>query len=74
MPRGVPDASGGETSDAPGTGSCFSHQTIPATARTAAATPSQVLRYAAPTITSAAMITAIRNWNASASLRSGFAH
>ena len=46
---------------------------MPATTSTAAATPSQVLRYAAPTITSAPTITTRRNRNASASLRSGFA-
>ena len=54
-----------------GAASCMSHQTMPATTSTAAATPSQVLRNAAPTITSAPTITTRRNRNASDSLRSG---
>jgi len=44
VPRGVSDSSLGSESDAPGTGSCISHQRIPATATIAAATPSQVFR------------------------------
>ena len=57
--------------DAPGTGSSFSHQTMPATARIAAATPSQRVEIGAPTITSAPTMTTMRKRNDSASLRSG---
>ena len=71
MPGGVDDASFGAGSAAPGTGSCFSHQPTPTTATTAAATPSHVFTYAAPTMTSAPTMTATRNRKASASLRSG---
>ena len=53
--RGV-DESTLSRAPVPGSGSCMSHQTMPATTTTAAATPSQVLRYAPPTITSAPTI------------------
>jgi len=71
VPAGVDGSTLRSGSAAPGTGSCMIHHVRPATAITAAATPSHVLRNAAPTMTSAATITTIRKRNASPSLRSG---